>query len=154
MTTLVFPQLAGLYDAFAAIVEALLRVTVGLCLIPHGLRSYLGWFPNTGMPVNSMPMLVDVLDREGYRPGRLGAPGIVITELIGGPMLALGLFTRPVSIPVFILLALSVYEHRKFGWFWNTQGAEYPLIWAMASLYFLVNGGGTLSLDHLLGWEF
>jgi uncharacterized membrane protein YphA (DoxX/SURF4 family) len=69
-------------------------------------------------------------------------------------MLALGLFTRLVSIPVFMLLALSVYEHRKFGWFWNTQGAEYPLIWAMASLYFLVNGGGVISLDHLIGWEF
>jgi uncharacterized membrane protein YphA (DoxX/SURF4 family) len=53
-----------------------------------------------------------------------------------------------------MLLALSVYEHRKFGWFWNTQGAEYPLIWAMASLYFLVNGGGVISLDHLIGWEF
>ena len=66
-------------------------------------------------------------------------------------MLALGLFTRLVSIPIFILLTLSVYEHRKFGWFWNTQGAEYPLIWAMASLYFLVNGGGVISLDHLIG---
>jgi putative oxidoreductase len=106
------------------------------------------------MPINSMPMLVDVLDQGGYRPGRVWAPIIVITELIGGPMLALGLFTRPVSIPVFILLVLSVYEHRKSGWFWNTQGVEYPLIWAVASLYFLVHGGGTLSLDHLIGREF
>jgi putative oxidoreductase len=153
-TAYVFPQLASIYAALAPIVEALLRVTVALCLIPHGLRTYFGMFPNTGMPINSLPMLVDVLDQGGYRPGRLGGPVIVATELIGGPMLALGLFTRLVSIPVFMLLALSVYEHRKFGWFWNTQGAEYPLIWAMASLYFLVNGGGVISLDHLIGWEF
>jgi putative oxidoreductase len=153
-TAYVFPQLASIYAALAPIVEALLRVTVALCLIPHGLRTYFGMFPNTGMPINSLPMLVDVLDQGGYRPGRLWGPVIVATELIGGPMLALGLFTRLVSIPVFILLALSVYEHRTFGWFWNTQGAEYPLIWAMASLYFLVNGGGVISLDHLIGWEF
>ena len=111
-------------------------------------------FPNTGMPINSLPMLAGVLDQGGYRPGRLWAPIIVITELIGGPILALGLFTRLVSVPVFILLALSVYEHRKDGWFWNTQGVEYPLIWAVASLYFLAHGGGALSLDRLIGWEF
>jgi len=153
-TTYVFPQFADLYVTLAPVVEALLRITVGLCLVPHGLRTYFGMFPNTGMPINSMPMLVDVLEQSGYRPGRLWAPIIVITELIGGPMLAIGLFTRPVSIPVFILLALSAYEHRKSGWFWNTQGVEYPLIWAMASLYFLVHGAGALSLDRLIGWEF
>jgi len=153
-TAYVVPQLASLYAALTPFVEALLRVTVALCLIPHGLRTYFGMFPNTGMPINSLPMLVDILDQGGYRPGWLWGPVIVATELIGGPMLALGLFTRLVSIPVFILLALSVYDHRKFGWFWNTQGAEYPLIWAMASLYFLVNGGGVISLDHLIGWEF
>jgi putative oxidoreductase len=153
-TIYVFPQLAALYAMLAPVVEALLRITVGLCLVPHGLRTYFGMFPNTGMPINSLPMLVGVLDQTGYRPGRLWGPIIVITELIGGPMLALGLFTRPVSIPIFILLALSAYEHRKTGWFWNTQGIEYPLVWAMASLYFLINGGGILSLDHLIGWEF
>jgi uncharacterized membrane protein YphA (DoxX/SURF4 family) len=111
-------------------------------------------FPNTGMPINSLPMFVGILDHQGYRPGRLWGPIVIITELIGGPMLALGLFTRLVSIPIFILLVLSVREHRKDGWFWNTQGMEYPLIWAMGSLYFLIHGGGTLSLDHLIGWEF
>src|SRR5262245_10213420 len=153
-TTYVFPQFADLYVTLAPVVEALLRIAVGLCLVPHGLRTYFGMFPNTGMPINSMPMLVDVLEQGGYRPGRLWAPTIVLTELSGGPRLAIGLFTRPVSIPVFILLALSVYEHRKSGWFWNTQGVEYPLIWAMASLYFLVHGAGALSLDRLIGWEF
>jgi putative oxidoreductase len=153
-TSYVIPQLAELYAALSPVVEAVLRIAIGLCLVPHGLRTYFGMFPNTGMPINSLPMLVDVLDREGYRPGRVWGPVIVITELIGGPLLALGLFTRLVSIPVFILLALSAWEHRKTGWFWNTQGIEYPLIWALGSLYFLVHGGGTLSLDHLIGCQF
>jgi len=69
-------------------------------------------------------------------------------------MLALGLFTRLVSVPIAILLIVSVIEHIKDGWFWNTLGVEYPLIWTMASLYFLVYGGGEISLDAWLGWEF
>jgi putative oxidoreductase len=150
----VFPQMVGVYATLGPWVEALLRVTIGLCLIPHGLRSSFGLFPDTGMPINSLKMLTDVLNTEGYRPGALWAPIIIITELVGGPMLALGLFTRPVSVPIAILLLLSIYEHSKFGWFWNKQGCEYPLIWAAASLYFLVYGGGEISLDALLGWEF
>jgi len=39
-------------------------------------------------------------------------------------------------------------------WFWNKSGFEYPAIWALGALYFLVNGGGTISIDHLLGFEF
>lgn len=154
MTGYVFPQLAGVYAILLPWVEALLRVIIALCLIPHGLRSCFGMFPETGMPIKSLKMLGDVLDGAGYRPGKLWGPIIVITELVGGPMLALGLFTRPVSIAVFILLVLSVREHAKFGWFWNKQGAEYPLIWAAASLYFLVRGGGPISLDALIGWQF
>jgi putative oxidoreductase len=148
------PQLAGLYSALGPWVEALLRVVVALCLMPHGLRSYYGMFPNTGMPINSLKMLCDVLDNEGYRPGRIWGPVIIVTELILAPMLALGLFTRLVSIPIVILLILSVKEHSKFGWFWNTQGCEYPLIWAAAALYFLVHGGGAISLDALIGLQF
>ena len=57
-------------------------------------------------------------------------------------MLALGLFTRLACVPIFILLALSVVAHWRDGWFWNTLGIEYPLLWAACALYFLVNGGG------------
>jgi putative oxidoreductase len=53
-----------------------------------------------------------------------------------------------------ILLVLSVVEHVKDGWFWNTLGVEYPLIWAIAAIYFLIHGSGPVSLDALIGWEF
>jgi putative oxidoreductase len=150
----VVPQLAPLYAALAPWVEALLRVIVALCLIPHGLRIYFGMFRNTGMPIDSMQGLAKALDTQGYRPGALWAPVIIITELVLAPMLALGLFTRLVSIPIFVLLALSVVAHIRDGWFWNTLGVEYPLVWAAGSLYFLVNGGGAISVDRMIGWEF
>jgi uncharacterized membrane protein YphA (DoxX/SURF4 family) len=34
------------------------------------------------------------LDSGGYHPGRFWAYAIVLTQLVAGPMLALGLFTR------------------------------------------------------------
>jgi len=151
---LVFPALGGLYQTFGPLVEALLRMITGLILVPHGLRAGFGLFRNTGMPIDSLRKLGLAVAAAGYRPGLFWAAVVVATEIVGGPMLALGLFTRPVAIPIFILLALSVLAHRRDGWFWNTLGIEYPLLWAACALYFLVNGGGALSLDRLIGWEF
>jgi len=151
---LVFPALDGLYQALAPWSVALLRMITGLILVPHGLRAGLGFFPNTNMPIRSLKMLGDAVAAAGYRPGLLWAAVVVATELIGGPMLALGLFTRPTCVPICVLLVLSVVAHWRDGWFWNTLGIEYPLLWAACAFYFLVNGGGALSLDRLIGWEF
>jgi putative oxidoreductase len=149
------PALAALYAALAPFAEALLRVTVGLALVPHGLRMSFGLFGDTGIKVRSLGMLADQLDGTGWRPGRLWAWAIAAVELGGGPLLALGLFTRPAAAPIFVFLIVSNVERwRVGGYFWNTQGLEYTLMWTVAAFYFLVHGGGTWSLDHLLvGWE-
>jgi putative oxidoreductase len=152
-TLLIVPQLAGLYAAAAPLAEVLLRVVVGLSLVPHGLRMSMGFFPNSGGPVSNVRDFASLLDNGGYRPGRFWAWVIVVTELVGGPMLALGLLTRVVAIPIVILLVLSIWEHRK-GFFWNQGGFEYPLLWTAAALYFLANGGGRYSLDAVIGRAF
>ena len=154
-STLLFPALGPLYQAAAPLAEALLRVITGFILIPHGLRIGFGFFPNTGLPVTgSFAGLSGALEREGYRPGAFWAAVVLATELVAGPMLMLGLFTRLACVPIFILLALSVVAHRRDGWFWNTLGIEYPLLWTASALYFLVHGGGAISIDRLIGWEF
>jgi putative oxidoreductase len=152
--SLVFPALGGLYQALGPWAEALLRVIAGLILVPHGLRAGFGFFPNTNMPIDSLRKLGESVGAAGYRPGMFWAAIVVATEVIGGPMLALGLFTRPVCVAIFVLLALSVIAHLRDGWFWNTLGIEYPLLWAACALYFLINGSGAISLDRLLGWQF
>jgi putative oxidoreductase len=119
--------------------------------VPHGLRLTFGLFPDTGPPVRSLAMLAEQLDRTGWRPGRLWAPLIAITELVCGPMLALGLFTRLVALPIVIFLFVSNIERwRVGGYFWNTLGLEYTLMWMIAAFYFLVHGGGAYSIDALL----
>jgi putative oxidoreductase len=154
-TPLIFPALGQLYQALAPWTEAALRVVVGLALVPHGLRMTFGFFPDTGLPVRNLGMLAAQLDRDGYRPGRFWAPAISLTQLVAGPLLALGLFTRLAAVPIVIFLVVSNFERwRVGGYFWNKTGLEYTLMWTVGALYFLIHGGGRISLDHLIGRAF
>jgi putative oxidoreductase len=153
---LMFPQLGGIYHAFSPLAEALLRIAVGLALVPHGLRMTFGFFPTTGQPLRNIGMLGDYLDKQGYRPGKVWAAAISATQLICGPLVALGLFTRLAAVPVVLFLLVSNIERWRVGkYFWNQLGLEYTLMWTVAALYFLVHGGGAYSLDRLIiGREF
>jgi putative oxidoreductase len=155
-TPLFFPALGSLYQLLGPWAEALLRAFVGLALVPHGLRNTFGMWPSTGVRSRNITELAVQLDQDGYRPGKFWAPAISITQLVGGPLLALGLFTRLAAIPIVLFLIVSNFERwRVGGYFWNKTGLEYTLMWTLAAFYFLVHGGGTISLDHLLlGREF
>lgn len=142
-----------LYAALAPWVWLLLRVTAGLVLLPHALQKLFGFFPESKVPAN-LDELAASLENWGYRPGRFWALVVAATELIAGPLLALGLFTRLAALAIFIFLALSAAAHgKRDGWFWTVHGAEYPLVWAVIGLFFLINGGGPLSLDRFLGLD-
>jgi putative oxidoreductase len=109
-TPLFFPALGPLYATLAPLAEALLRVVVGLWMVPHGLRMAFGFFPGTGLPHRNVHMLAVDLDKWGYRPGKLWAPLIAATELIAGPMLALGLFTRVAAVPLVLFLIVTNFR--------------------------------------------
>lgn len=150
-TPLIFPDLGHLYQVLAPWTEVLLRVVVGLALVPHGLRNTLGLWPSTGVRSHNVTELAQQLENDGYRPGKFWALAISLTQLVGGPLLALGLFTRPAALAIVIFLIVANYERwRVGGYFWNKTGLEYTLMWAVAALYFLVHGGGAISADHLL----
>ena len=77
-TPLIFPSLGPLYQSLAPWAEALLRVAVGLALVPHGLRNTFGLFLATGVHAHNLTELAAQLDRDGYRPGRFWAPARVV----------------------------------------------------------------------------
>src|ERR1700733_12937563 len=106
-TPLIFPSLGALYQTLAPWAQALLRVVVGLALVPHGLRMAFGFFPETGGPIRNLSMMGDALEKGGYPPGRLWAPLIAGTQLVAGPMLALGFLTRVAAVPIFLFLLVS-----------------------------------------------
>lgn len=148
-------MLPQLYETLAPMTEALLRVAVGLALVPHGLRMTFGFFASTGQPLRNIGMLADYLDKQGYRPGRPLAVAISLTQLVCGPLVALGLFTRPAMVPIVLFLAITNVERWRVGrYFWNQLGLEYTLMWTVAALVVLAHGGGVYSLDRLLGLDF
>jgi putative oxidoreductase len=147
--------LESLLQTLTPFADALLRVAVGLALVPHGLRNTFGFFPNTGIRAQNLPALAKQLDETGYRPGQFWALAISLTQLVGGPLLALGLFTRPIAAVVLVFLMVANVERWRVGkYFWNQLGLEYTLMWTIAVFCVLVRGGGLYSLDHLIGWQF
>jgi uncharacterized membrane protein YphA (DoxX/SURF4 family) len=117
----------------------------------HALRSAFGMFQSTGAVSHNLKEFADELDHDGYHPGKFWAPAIVLTQLVAGPMLALGLFTRLVACPIVIFLIVTNYERwRVGGFFLNKMGLEFTLLWTVAAFYFLVHGGGAISVDHIL----
>jgi putative oxidoreductase len=153
MTSSLWPALGPFYAAATPWAETLLRVWCGIALLPHALRCFFGWFPNTGSRILSPTLLAQGIERSGFRPGRWWIYVVALVDFVAAPALVLGLVTHLAALLVFLFLLGAVYDHARFdGYFWNQLGLEYPALWALVALYFTVAGGGAFSLDRLLGW--
>jgi len=154
-TPLLWPELGESYRTLMPWGWTILRALVGLALLPHGLRLFYGFFKGTGSKLANFSQLTGMLHAQGYRPARLWGGLIWSAEFVAGPLLVLGLFTRPAALVCCLFLLVSAWEHARMdGYFWNKLGLEYPLIWAAGALPFIFAGGGPFSLDHwLIGWE-
>ena len=73
------------------------------------------------------------------------------TEFLGGLLIVVGLFTRLVSIPLFInmLVATLAVKMKKVGGLDDFVELDEPL-YALAFLWLFFSGPGKVSLDHLL----
>ncbi len=144
----VIPALRPLTDALSPLTEPVLRVTAGLFLMPHGAQKLFGWFGGYGLEATGQ-----------FFATKLGLPPAVallagLIEVFGGLALALGLFTRVAAGLAFGLLAVAAIQvHLAAGFFWTSGGYEYPLMWALLALSFVVRGGGRYSVDAMIGRE-
>ena len=78
-----------------------------------------------------------------------GAQGLI--ELIGGFLLAIGLFTRPVAFVLAGDVAVAYFmAHAPRGFFPLLNGGELAIVYCFAFLYFWLAGGGNWSLDRVL----
>ena len=140
---LLFPQLRPFYDWAEPLSWALVRITAGLMLIPHG-------WPKLMAGVG--PVAANALARRGIEPAEPLAVILIILETLGGLCVALGLFTRFFAAAITIEMMVIVYHHLpKFGW--TERGYEYPLMWGLVMLAIALRGGGPYSLDRRLGRE-
>ena len=140
---LLFPQLRRFYDCVEPLSWVLIRITVGLMLIPHG-------WPKLMMGINATANMA--LVKRGIAPAEPLAVALIAIETLGGLCIALGLFTRFWAAAAAIEMTVIVYHHLpKFGW--TDRGYEYPLMWGLIMLAIALRGGGPYSLDRRIGKE-
>jgi len=114
----------------------LMRIVLGLLYIEHGTSKLLG-FPPVEMfahlPIGSL----------------VGVAGII--ELVGGALLFLGLFTRPVAFILSGEMAVAYFTvHAPRGFFPLLNGGELAIVYCFVFLYLATAGGGSWSADALL----
>ena len=140
---LLFPGLKPFYDRVEPLSWALIRITAGLMLIPHG-------WPKLMMGITATANMA--LVKRGIAPAEPLAVILITLETLGGLCIALGLFTRFWAAAVFIEMMVITYHHLpKFGW--TSPGYEYPLFWGLVMLAIALRGGGPYSLDRRIGKE-
>jgi len=74
-----------------------------------------------------------------------------ITEVVGVILLALGLGTRIIAIPLIIVMLVAIASvHIGNGFNASDNGFEIPLYYILMLLSLLVSGGGRISVDYLI----
>ena len=147
--TPVIPALRPVTEALSPLAEPMLRAAAGLMLVPHGAQKLFGWFGGYGLDATGQFFATKL----GLPPSFALLAGLI--EFVGGIALALGLATRPVAALVTGLMAVAVVQvHLGNGYFWTQGGYEYPLLWSIVALSFVLRGGGRYSVDGQIGREF
>src|SRR5215469_13462971 len=115
---------------------SVLRIIVGLLFLEHGLAKIFG-FP---LQPNHVSFTLFTLV-----PGLQG-----LIELVGGLLLAVGLFTRPVAFILSGDMAFAYFmAHAPRGFFPLLNAGELAIVYCFLFLYFAVAGGGAWSVDRL-----
>lgn len=71
------------------------------------------------------------------------------TELLGVALLALGLFTRYISLPLIVIMLVAIFTvHLPNGFSAGDNGYEIPLYYMSFLFIFLTHGAGKISLDY------
>ena len=118
---------------------AIVRVTVGIMMVHNGLDK-----------------LADIESFAAAYVAYLGLPFPIFlsyiaafTELIGAPLVAFGLLTRPAALGLFSTMCVAMYHHVKVAGI-SLPYLELSAIYAAIFLFFTVNGAGLFSIDGLI----
>jgi putative oxidoreductase len=116
---------------------ALLRIVAGFTFTLHGAQKFgaLGGLGGHAAPLYSM----------------LWFAGLI--EIIGGPLIVLGLFTRPVAFILCGEMAVAYFRvHIHVGpWLFPLlNGGEITVLYCFFFLYLVIAGAGAFSLDRMV----
>ena len=123
------------FSRFAPHFLSVLRIVAAFTFIAHGTQKLVG-FPAAGPPFRLMSML--------------GAAGII--ETVGGLLMLLGLFSRPVAFILSGQMAVAYFtQHAPRGTWPLVNGGELAVLYSFLWLYFSAAGPGPLSVDRVRG---
>ncbi len=120
---------------YQSILLSALRIISGLLMMQHGGQKVLG-FP---APSKGAFELMS----------KMGAVGMI--ELVGGFLLAIGLFTRPTAFLLSGLMAFAYFIAHGLTDFWPMiNGGELAVLYCFVYLYLAAAGGGYVGVDAML----
>jgi putative oxidoreductase len=116
---------------------SVLRIITAFLFIAHGAQKLFGFLaPDTWKAAPTF--------------SRIWVAGAL--EFVGGLLLLVGLFTRPVAFILSGLMAVAYFMAHAPQGFWPLQNkGELAVLYSFVFLYLAVAGGGEWSLDRLLG---
>jgi putative oxidoreductase len=118
---------------YSSYIYALLRIMAGLLFFQHGLPKLFGGFGRDA-PVELM--------------SQMGLAGII--EVVGGVLIAIGLFTSPVAFIASGEMAVAYFQAHLPRGFWPIMnGGELAALYCFVFLYFAAIGSGRWSVDAL-----
>ena len=118
---------------------AIVRVTVGIMMVHNGFDKLadIESFANAYVAYLGLPFPIFLSYIAAY------------TELIGAPLVAFGLLTRPASLGLFSTMCVAMYHHIKVAGL-SLPYLELSAIYASIFLFFAINGAGLFSVDVVI----
>ena len=128
-------SLKDLTTAWAPRLLSVLRVMSALLFMQHGTAKFLG-----------IPQMEQFAKLQPY--GLSWFAGLF--ELIGGALLLIGLFTRPVAFVLSGVMAFAYFiAHAPRAFFPIANAGELAVLYCFVFLYFMFAGAGSWSIDAL-----
>jgi putative oxidoreductase len=122
----------------------LIRLALGAIMFAHGAQKVFGWWGGSGLSQwTNQPAPFQEM-----RPSWLWMGAAAVSELVGGAMVIIGLYTRIGAFLICcVMLTAILAVHWKSGFFITAGGFEYPLALFGMAAALLIHGGGSASID-------